>query len=87
TTKRARELRPQIQGVVDSSLDALHEAGPGADLVQLFCTPIPTLVICELLGVPYQDRGDFQRRTAVALDFSTSREVQMRKAAEMEAYM
>jgi cytochrome P450 len=87
TTRRARELRPQIEGVVKSSLDAVAEAGPGADLVQLFCTPIPTLVICELLGVPYTDREDFQRRTAIALDFSTSREVQMEKAAEMEAYM
>ncbi|MEU0845241.1 cytochrome P450 [Streptomyces sp. NPDC005962] len=87
TTKRARELRPQIEDVVASSLDALEEAGPGADLVEVFCTPIPTLVICELLGVPYTDREDFQRRTKVALDFSVSREVQMEKAAEMEAYM
>lgn len=87
TTKRARDLRPQIEGVVTSALDALAEAGPGADLVQIFCTPIPTLVICELLGVPYTDREEFQRRTAVALDFNTSREVQMQQAAEMEAYM
>ncbi|NGO12174.1 cytochrome P450 [Streptomyces sp. HC44] len=87
TTKRARELRPMIEGVVASTLDALAEAGPGADLVQVFSTPIPTLVICELLGVPYADREDFQRRTEVALNFNTSREVQMEKAAEMEAYM
>ncbi|MBT2414333.1 cytochrome P450 [Streptomyces sp. ISL-12] len=87
TTKRARELRPQIQGVVDSALDAVEEAGHGADLVQLFCTPIPTLVICELLGVPYADREEFQQRTVVALDFNSSRETQMQKAAEMEAYM
>ncbi|KNE82477.1 MULTISPECIES: cytochrome P450 [Streptomyces] len=87
TTKRARELRPRIEDVVASALDALEEAGPGADLVQTFCTPIPTAVICELLGVPYADREEFQRRTAIALDFTTSREVQMEKAAEMEAYM
>ncbi|MEV1065519.1 cytochrome P450 [Streptomyces sp. NPDC050263] len=87
TTKRARELRPSIETVVGSALDALEEAGPGADLVQVFCTPIPTLVICELLGVPYTDREGFQRRTALALDFGQSREVQMEKAAEMMAYM
>ncbi|KPC78491.1 MULTISPECIES: cytochrome P450 [Streptomyces] len=87
TTKRARELRPQIEGVVESALDTVAQAGQGADLVKHFCTPIPTLVICELLGVPYADREDFQHRTAVALDFNTSREVQMRQAAEMEAYM
>ncbi|MFE9724184.1 cytochrome P450 [Streptomyces sp. NPDC005794] len=87
TTRRARELRPSIEAVVGSALDALEEAGPGADLVQVFSTPIPTLVICELLGVPYTDREGFQRRTALALDFGQSREVQMEKAAEMMAYM
>ncbi|MER5553995.1 cytochrome P450 [Streptomyces sp. NPDC002793] len=87
TTKRARELRPGIEAAVDSALDALEEAGPGADLVQVFSTPIPTLVICDLLGVPYSDREGFQRRTALALDFSQSRESQMEKAAEMMAYM
>ncbi|GGS62470.1 cytochrome P450 [Streptomyces griseoviridis] len=87
TARRAREQRPQIEEVVTAALDEVEKAGPGADLVQLFCTPIPTLVICELLGVPYADREEFQRRTAIALDFSNSREVQMEKAAEMEAYM
>ncbi|GAA3748261.1 cytochrome P450 [Streptomyces tremellae] len=87
TTKRARELRPSIERVVASALDAVAEEGPGADLVRVFCAPIPTLVICELLGVPYTDREEFQRRTAAALDFDVSREVQMEKAAEMEAYM
>ncbi|MGQ4513992.1 cytochrome P450 [Streptomyces sp. DW26H14] len=87
TTKRARELRPSIERVVASALDAVAEEGPGADLVPVFCAPIPTLVICELLGVPYTDREEFQRRTAAALDFDVSREVQMEKAAEMEAYM
>ncbi|MFG7942311.1 cytochrome P450 [Streptomyces cacaoi] len=87
TTKRARELRPGIEAVVGSALDAVEEAGQGADLVQLFSTPIPTLVICELLGVPYADREGFQHRTALALDLAQSREVQMEKAAEMMAYM
>lgn len=87
TAKRARELRPAIEDVVAARLDALAEAGPGADVVQVFSTPIPTQVICELLGVPYGDRDDFQRRTQIALDFNTSREVQIEKAAEMEAYM
>ncbi|KII00268.1 cytochrome P450 [Streptomonospora alba] len=87
TARRARELKPQIEGAVEAALDAVEKAGPGADLVQLFCAPIPTQVICELLGVPYSDREEFQRRTQVALDFDISREEQMRQAAEMEAYM
>ncbi|MCP2168606.1 cytochrome P450 [Goodfellowiella coeruleoviolacea] len=87
TTRRARELRPRIEDIVSSTLDDLAAAGPGADLVRLFCTPIPTLVICELLGVPYTDRDEFQRRTKAVVDVNTSREVQLEKTAEMEAYM
>jgi phage I-like protein len=37
--------------------------------------------------VPYTDREGFQRRTALALDFNQSREVQLEKSAEMMAYM
>ncbi len=37
-------------------------AGPNpADLLEALALPVPTLVICELLGVPYADRAFFQR--------------------------
>ena len=87
TVKRVRELRPMIEKVVTARLDALELAGPGADLVQVVCAPVPTLVICELLGVPYADREAFQRRTEIVLDFNTPRELHIEKTAEMEAYM
>ncbi|MBW4721402.1 cytochrome P450 [Saccharothrix obliqua] len=87
TVKRVRGLRPMIEEVVASRLAALEEAGPGADLVQVFSTPIPTMVICELLGVPYADRAGFQRRAQVGLDVNTTREEQIRNLAEMDAYM
>jgi cytochrome P450 len=87
TTKRARELRPMIESVVESALDGLERAGPGADLVRHLSTPIPTQVICELLGVPYEDRGEFHRRTEAVLNVNTGLEEQMRNVAEMNAYM
>ncbi|MGP3948822.1 cytochrome P450 [Streptomyces sp. 7N604] len=87
TVKRVRALRPKIEQIVTGRLDALEEAGPGSDLVQLFGTPIPTLVICELLGVPYADREDFQRRARVGLDVNTTREAQIQNLAEMDDYM
>ena len=48
----------------------MEAAGPPADLVAHFALPIPSLVICELLGVPYEDRADFQARSARQLDLS-----------------
>ena len=70
THRRMRRLRPRIVEIVDAQLDALAAAGPTADLVEHFALPVPSLVICELLGVPYADRDDFQRRSARQLDLS-----------------
>jgi cytochrome P450 len=70
TIRRMRLLEPRIVEIVDAQLDAMEKAGPPADLVESFALPIPSLVICELLGVPYEDREDFQRRSARQLDFA-----------------
>ncbi|AOS64498.1 cytochrome P450 [Actinoalloteichus hymeniacidonis] len=87
TVKRIRALQPMVEEVVAERLDALAAEGPGVDLVTEFSTPIPTQVICHLLGVPYADRADFQRRAKVGLDINTSREKQIENLAELDAYM
>jgi cytochrome P450/ferredoxin len=71
TIRRMKRLEPRIIEIVDQHLDAMESAGPPIDLVESFALPIPSLVICELLGVPYDDRDDFQRRSARQLDLST----------------
>lgn len=70
TMRRMKRLEPRIVEIVDAQLDAMAAAGSPADLVEGFALPIPSLVICELLGVPYSDRDDFQRRSARQLDLS-----------------
>ncbi|MGZ6777759.1 MAG: cytochrome P450 [Mycobacterium sp.] len=70
TIRRMKRLEPRIVEIVEAELDAMESAGPPVDLVENFALPIPSLVICELLGVPYDDREDFQRRSARQLDFS-----------------
>ncbi len=87
TLRRIRRLEPRIARIVEDHLDAMEGAGSPADLVSSFALPIPSLVICELLGVPYTDRADFQRRTGLLLDVSAP--VEERRAAQLEsrAYM
>ncbi|WP_432012996.1 cytochrome P450 [Streptomyces cucumeris] len=63
TVRRMRGLLPDIEEIVTSRLDAMERGGPPADLVAAFARPVPSLVICQLLGVPYEDRADFQRWT------------------------
>ena len=70
TARRMKRLEARIVEIVDSHLDAMEKAGPSTDLVAHFALPIPSLVICELLGVPYADRADFQHRTTRQLDLS-----------------
>jgi cytochrome P450 len=70
TIRRMKRLEPRISEIVDAQLDAMEKAGPPVDLVDFFALPIPSLVICELLGVPYEDRDDFQYRSARQLDLS-----------------
>jgi cytochrome P450 len=70
TIRRMKRLERRIVEIVDAQLDAMEKPGPPTDLVASFALPIPSLVICELLGVPYDDRDDFQRRSARQLDLS-----------------
>ena len=69
TMRRLRRLVPRIEGIIDQRLDAMEEAGKPVDLVDLFAVPIPSLVISELLGVPYPDREEFQRLSMSRFDF------------------
>ncbi|MFF2775419.1 cytochrome P450 [Streptomyces sp. NPDC058052] len=62
TVRRMRLLTERIEQVTAECLDAMEKAGPSADLVTAFAKPIPTIVICEILGVPYEDRASFQQQ-------------------------
>jgi pentalenic acid synthase len=63
TLRRAAELRPSIQRIVDERLDAMVAQGPPAELVSAFALPVPSMVICALLGVPYTDHEFFEARS------------------------
>ncbi|WP_242613218.1 cytochrome P450 [Herbihabitans rhizosphaerae] len=63
TAKRMRALTDRVSELTSESVDALAEHGPPADLHALVAVPLPVLVICELLGVPYEDRDRFRAWT------------------------
>ncbi|WP_337820035.1 cytochrome P450 [Amycolatopsis sp. A1MSW2902] len=87
TVRKMAALRPRIQELVDDLLDGML-AGPNpADLVEAFAVPLPSLVICELLGVPYADRDFFQgvAHTLVMDDPDPARAVAA--SEELNAYL
>ncbi|MBP2706724.1 cytochrome P450 [Microbispora sp. RL4-1S] len=74
TVRRMRLLTERVEQITAGRLDAMEKAGPPADLVTAFAKPIPAMVICELLGVPYEDRGHFQEQIDVFLSGETGDE-------------
>lgn len=61
TAQRAERMRPATERLAASLLDEMVAAGQPADLVRDFAVPFPIGVICELLGVPYEDRHRFHQ--------------------------
>ncbi|MET9481258.1 cytochrome P450 [Streptomyces sp. NPDC006638] len=62
TARRTERLREPIRRTAGELLDAMAPAGR-ADLVASYAAPLPIAVICELLGVPAEDRRDFREWT------------------------
>ncbi|WP_049564125.1 cytochrome P450 [Streptomyces sp. SBT349] len=52
-------LRPWIRDLAERLADDLAAAEAPADVRELFCQPVPIQVICQILGVPYEDRRRF----------------------------
>lgn len=74
TVRRMRLLAERIEEVTRDCLDGMARTGPPADLVTAFAKPIPAIVICELLGVPYADRGRFQEQVDAFMGGETTEE-------------
>jgi cytochrome P450 len=67
TARRVEELRPRVAKLVDELLDEIETLPRPVDLVEHFSLPLPVQVICELLGVPADDRQRFHAWSDAAL--------------------
>ncbi|WP_245872221.1 cytochrome P450 [Streptomyces alboverticillatus] len=87
TVRRMRLLTEWIEKTTNEHLDAMQSQGSPADLFEHFALPLPSLVICELLGVPYADREKFQHDTAVWSSFGRSTEEVTGAFVSLGAYL
>ncbi|MBM7173044.1 cytochrome P450 [Streptomyces sp. G44] len=85
SVKRIAALRPRIQETVDRLLDAMEAQGPPAELVGAFALPVPSMVICALLGVPYADHDFFEESSRRLLRGPTVEDT-VTARDELEAY-
>jgi cytochrome P450 len=58
TARRVEEMRPRIQAIVDAALDRIAPRG-AMDVIKDFAFRLPVTVICEMLGIPDEDRDNF----------------------------
>lgn len=87
TFKRVEALRPKIQQITDDHIDAILAGPQPADVVTALALPVPTLVISEMLGVPYQDHEFFQHHANVGLDRYAKAEDTMTKGMSLSKYL
>ncbi|XUL85937.1 cytochrome P450 [Streptomyces galilaeus] len=87
TFKRVEALRPTIQKITDDLIDTMLAGPKPADLVEALALPLPTLMISELLGVPYEDHDFFQENAARGIAHDVSAEESMRTFGALNDYL
>lgn len=71
TVKRIEAMRPRIQALVDERIDAILAKGPPADMVDELLLALPMTMICDLLGVPYEDQHFFHEKGMIIANART----------------
>ncbi|WP_041541650.1 cytochrome P450 [Catenulispora acidiphila] len=84
---RVKELEPVIAGHVEQLTDRLLAGPTPTDLVEEFALPLPSQVITDLLGVPYQDREFFHQTTKVMGDVHVDGQTRMKVRNDLRAYL
>ena len=85
--KKVEALRPAVQRIVDGLIDDMLAGPAPVDLVDAFALPIPSLVICELLGVPYEEHDFFQEHTRTMVRTTAAPEERGAASREVAGYL
>ncbi|WP_103759716.1 cytochrome P450 [Streptomyces sp. SM10] len=87
TIRRVEALRPAVQKIVDGLIDEMLSGPARTDLVQAFALPVPSLVICALLGVPYADHDFFQENSRALISRSAAPEERAAAHGRLTGYL
>jgi len=85
--KRIEAMRPAVQQIVDDLIDDMLAGPKPVNLVEAFALPVPSLVICDLLGVPYADHDFFQDSSKIIIKRSATVEQRMAASRQLTDYL
>ncbi|MEV4377182.1 cytochrome P450 [Streptosporangium sp. NPDC049644] len=85
--RRVAAMRPAIQKIVDELIDDMLAGPKPVDLVEAFALPVPSLVICELLGVPYADHDFFQDNSKTVIKRDATPEQRSAALGRLAGYL
>ncbi|MBM2621042.1 cytochrome P450 [Actinoplanes sp. LDG1-06] len=87
TARRIEAMRPRIEAITAELLDAFPSGGAPFDLIDAFAFPLPIQVICELLGIPADDRDAFRAWSNIIVGGVAYRDQFPGAAAAMVGYI
>jgi cytochrome P450 len=87
SVKRVNAMRPATQRIVDAQIDALLAGPRPVDLVEAFALPVPSLVISDLLGVPYENHDFFQRNSRIIINRDSTDEQRGGAVFQLAGYL
>jgi cytochrome P450 len=87
TFKRVEGLRPAIQKITDECIDAILSGPQPADIIAKLALPVPTVVISEMLGVPYADHEFFQEHANAGLARYAAADAMQKGAMSLHQYL
>lgn len=87
TFRRVEGLRPVIQKITDECIDEILAGPQPADIVDKLALPVPTVVISEMLGVPYEDHEFFQEHANAGLARYAAADAMQKGAMSLHQYL
>lgn len=87
TFRRVEGLRAAIQKITDECIDEILAGPQPADLVAKLALPVPTVVISEMLGVPYEDHEFFQEHANAGLARYAAADAMQKGAMSLHQYL
>lgn len=87
TVKKIAAMRPRIEQIVEETIDSMLASGNEADLVEALSLPVPSVVIAELLGVPFEDHAMFQEHSAAFVEADATPEERMAAMGALKEYI